>query len=237
MHGLIDKAPVLTLLTALGMLSMLLPPFGVLITKWISIEAASSNLLVAIFLALGSAFTTVYYIKWLGTILSKPTDSLKAKQHIDLFGFIPVAALGAVIIGASIAITRIFNTFVSPEVIELLKSKNQLVSDNGRVYSNLGSFNDVNVFLVLIVIVLVVFIARKYFFQPKIKKVYLCGENNKDENYNLNFRNGLAQYEEANVGNIYLSKVINEPAITYASNILTFLFLIIVLTGGLICLR
>ena len=49
---------------------MLLPPFGVLLTKWVSMEAASNNPVVIIFLVLGSALTTVYYSKWLGTILS-----------------------------------------------------------------------------------------------------------------------------------------------------------------------
>ena len=74
MSGLIKKAPLLTTLAALGMISMLLPPFGVLLTKWVSMEAASSNPIVIVFLILGSALTTVYYAKWLGTILSSSMD-------------------------------------------------------------------------------------------------------------------------------------------------------------------
>ncbi|MGB9928186.1 MAG: NADH-quinone oxidoreductase subunit L, partial [Methanosarcina sp.] len=57
MSGLIKKAPLLTTLAALGMVSMLLPPFGVLLTKWVSMEAAASNPIVIVFLILGSALT------------------------------------------------------------------------------------------------------------------------------------------------------------------------------------
>lgn len=87
MSGLIKKAPLLTILAALGMVSMLLPPFGVLLTKWVSMQAASQNPIVIVFLILGSALTTVYYAKWLGTIMSSTMDknvvTHKKPEHIS----------------------------------------------------------------------------------------------------------------------------------------------------------
>ena len=93
MSGLIKKAPLLTMLASLGMVSMLLPPFGVLLTKWVSMEAASSNPIVIIFLILGSALTTVYYAKWLGTILSSTMDK-NAVHHTKPETYFPLSFLG-----------------------------------------------------------------------------------------------------------------------------------------------
>ena len=93
MSGLIKKAPLLTMLAALGMVSMLLPPFGVLLTKWVSMEAASSNPIVIVFLILGSALTTVYYAKWMGTILSSTMDK-NAVHHTKPETYFPLSFLG-----------------------------------------------------------------------------------------------------------------------------------------------
>ena len=93
MSGLIKKAPLLTMLISLGMISMLLPPFGVLLTKWVSMEVASSNPIVSIFLILGSALTTVYYVKWLGTILSSTMDK-NAVHHLKPETYFPLSFLG-----------------------------------------------------------------------------------------------------------------------------------------------
>ncbi len=90
MSGLIKKAPLLTSIAALGMVSMLLPPFGVLLTKWVSMEAASSNPVVVVFLVLGSALTTVYYSKWLGTIMSSSMDK-NAVPHKKLETYFPLS--------------------------------------------------------------------------------------------------------------------------------------------------
>ncbi|MBR4749461.1 MAG: NADH-quinone oxidoreductase subunit L [Abditibacteriota bacterium] len=68
MQGLLKKMPFTTMVTAVGIISMLLPPFGVLLTKWIAIEAAVWSPLVLIFIILGSAFTIVFWAKWIGII-------------------------------------------------------------------------------------------------------------------------------------------------------------------------
>lgn len=77
MPSLIHINPKLALITCFGLISMILPPFGVLVTKLITIESASSNPIIAILLILGSTLTTLYYIKWMGSLLSYLLINLK----------------------------------------------------------------------------------------------------------------------------------------------------------------
>jgi ech hydrogenase subunit A len=234
MAGLIRKAPIVTILTAFGMLSMIVPPFGVLITKWISIEAAAKNPFVTIFLVLGSALTSVYYIKWLGTILAHPVIDIKPKYKLDITTYFPLGALGIGILVTSIFITPIFNKFVSPEVIELLRAQNQLIGKNGKVYSQIGSFNDAIVFLVLITTFILFLIVRKLILVPKIKNVYMCGENVPVEDKRLRFRDGMGNVDKAVVGNIYFTKIIDEERFTKLGYAISIIMLLTALIGGLI---
>lgn len=234
MTGLIDEAPIVTILTAFGMLSMIIPPFGVLITKWISIEAAANNPLVTIFLVLGSACTTVYYVKWLGTILAHPVNNLKPKFYLRATTYFPLGFLGAAILTTSIFITRIFNFFVSPEVMELLHSRNQLVGRFGKVSSQIGSFNGAIVLAVIAATIILFLLVKKIAIRPNIKKVYMCGENASTSNEDLRFRNGLLEKEKSMVGNLYLSHVIDEDNITKVSYIVSITIIFVAVVGGLI---
>lgn len=234
MTGLIRKAPGLTILCVFGILSMILPPFGVLITKWISIEASANNPFVTIFLILGSAFTSAYYIKWLGTLLSYPVNDLKPRYKMEFTTCFPLIVLGLGILLTSIFLARIFNIFVSPEVSGLLKSENQLFANRTSVYSKVGSFNGAIVFTVIIAALAIFFLIRKFLLSPDIKKVYLCGENDADSNGVLEFRSGNGGKEQAVVSNLYLYNTINEEKLTAFGYVFSVAMLLITFVGGLL---
>lgn len=233
MTGLINKAPKIAMLAALGMLSMIIPPFGVLITKWISIEASASNPIVTIFLVLGSACTTVYYVKWLGTILAHPVNDLKPRIQLSTTTKFPLLFLGAVIVVSSIFITKIYNFFVSTEVTGILHKGSQLVAENGKVSSPIGSFNDAIILAVVAATILLVLLVKKIVLRPNIKKVYMCGENSSESNDDLKFRNGLLQGEKSVIGNLYLSNVIDEVNITKFGYIVSITIILVAVIGGL----
>jgi ech hydrogenase subunit A len=89
-EGLLARLPTTTIIMIVGMLSMFLPPFGMLFGKWVAIDAiiTSSNLgfLIIISLVLiGSAATTLYYAKWLGHMLVLPQSGKKlGKEQLPL---------------------------------------------------------------------------------------------------------------------------------------------------------
>lgn len=72
MRGLFASMPVTAVLTVLGVLTMILPPFGMLLGKWMAIESASGNLFTIVMVALGSSLTVVYWARWAGSMMSFP---------------------------------------------------------------------------------------------------------------------------------------------------------------------
>lgn len=235
MTGLIGKAPWLAILTAFGMLSMLLPPFGVLVTKWISLEAASNNPLLIILLAIGSAFTSVYYIQWLGTILANPVKDLKRKGHEAWTTSFSLAFLGVIILVVTLLVTPIFNYFVSPEVNSLLNTAdNGILSSGNVVTSSLGSFNALAVCLTFAGIIVIIAIFRAKFFNPTLKRIYMCGENNSDSDTSMEFRFAGEQRVDANIGNLYLTRMFDENTITKVGYVVSIAMIIGILIGGLL---
>ncbi|AKB46683.1 Energy-conserving hydrogenase (ferredoxin), subunit A [Methanosarcina sp. Kolksee] len=229
MSGLINKAPLLTSIAALGMVSMLLPPFGVLLTKWVSMEAASNNPVVIVFLVLGSALTTVYYSKWLGTILSSSMDK-NAVPHKKLETYFPLSVLGLSIIGTSIFIFSIYDYFIKPQVAILLGNAPNVTGQAGQFASEVGAFTYAAIFAVLALAILI-YLATKNMFTPRMSSYYMCGENNLERD-RLMFRNGLCSYEKSSVSNIYLQNIFGESKLTTLGYAISIILIVIALAGG-----
>jgi ech hydrogenase subunit A len=229
MSGLINKAPLLTTLAALGMVSMLLPPFGVLLTKWVSMEAASSNPVVIVFLILGSALTTVYYAKWLGTILSSSMDK-NAVPHKKPETYFPLSFLGLAIVVTSIFVFSIYNYFIKPQVEILLKAAPAISGQAGQFTSEIGAFAYAAIFVVLALAILI-YLATKNMFTPRKANYYMCGENNLEKD-GLMFRNGICSYDKSSVSNIYLQNTFGESKLTTLGYAVSIILIVIALAGG-----
>ncbi len=231
MAGLIKKAPLLTLLASLGMVSMLLPPFGVLLTKWVSMEAAAQNPVVIVFLILGSALTTVYYAKWLGTILSSTMDK-NAVTHKKPETYFPLSFLGLCIVVTSILVFPIYDSFIKPQVETLLNIAPTVSGEAGQFTSEIGAFAYAAIFVVLVLAILIYF-AVKNMFAPRTANYYMCGENNLEKD-SLMFRNGLCAYDKSSVSNIYLQDIFGESKLTTLGYAISILLIVLALAGGLL---
>lgn len=231
MSGLIKKAPLLTMLAALGMVSMLLPPFGVLLTKWVSMEAASSNPIVIVFLILGSALTTVYYAKWMGTILSSTMDK-NAVHHAKPETYFPLTFLGLSIVATSILVFSIYDYFIRPQVEILLKTAPVISGEAGQFTSEIGAFAYAAIFIVLALAILIYFAVRSM-YTPRMSNYYMCGENNLERD-GLMFRNGLCSYDKSSVSNIYLQNTFGENKLTTVGVVISILLIILALAGGML---
>lgn len=231
MAGLIKKAPYLTTLAALGMVSMLLPPFGVLLTKWVSMEAASNNPIVIVFLILGSALTTVYYAKWLGTILSSTMDKY-AVHNKKAETYFPLSVLGFSIVVSSILVFPIYDYFVKPQVEILLKAAPNVSGQAGLFTSEIGEFAYVAIFVVL-ALSIILYLATKNMFTPRKAGYYMCGENNLERD-KLMFRNGLCSYDKSSVSNIYLQNTFGESKLTTIGYAISIILIVIALAGGVL---
>jgi ech hydrogenase subunit A len=114
MRGLAARMPQTAWITITGILTMLLPPFGVLMAKWLAIESASGQLVVVTMMALGSALTVVYWARWAGTLLAAPGGERPAPEALPALIRLPLLALVAGAVLLSVAAPQVYDLAIAP---------------------------------------------------------------------------------------------------------------------------
>ena len=236
MQGLFKKMPFTTVITVIGMISMLLPPFGVLTTKFLAIEAAVHQPLVLLSIILGSALTIVFWAKWIGIIL---TMSYKPKFYLEKLTFSMKAALSvliAFVMTASIGIVPLYNQFVKPQVALFnIVDKEQLVGTgmgiwiqkiNNAVYGGFASI----LFFIVVLVLMVAIPFFSYRIKPtRLKPPYLCGDNTDEDYKGIEFISPGDKVETVVVRNYYMQGVFGEEKLTLWCNIVAGALVIIIL--------
>ncbi|ACL77660.1 NADH-quinone oxidoreductase subunit L [Ruminiclostridium cellulolyticum] len=236
MQGLFKKMPFTTVITVIGQVSMLLPPFGVLITKWMAIETAIHLPLVLVFIILGSAFTIVFWSKWIGIIL---TMSYKPKYYMEKLSFSIKAALSvliALVMAASIGIVPLYNQFVKPQITAFNIADKEMLSGTGMglwlekvnqvVY---GGFSSIIFFGVILLLIVAIPIIINRIKPARLKPPYLCGSNVDDDLRGLEFVSPADKVEKVVVRNYYMASVFGENKLTFWSNLSAGAIIIIML--------
>ncbi len=241
MEGLAAKAPLTTLITTVGILSMFLPPFGMLLGKWLALEAAYMVPLAAIFFVLASTLTIVFWTKWLGRLLQVlpkigwPREKLSLSYSVPLW----LLLIGIFVIGMGVG--PIYQNFI-------LSATNNVITGNqiipigwhsliltGTAFVEkgiLGIFLVWPLFLILAVALLLplLFIGLK----PKeLRPVYLCGEQTGD----LDTDEWLAEADvktKFQLGGYYYQKVLGEKTLDPWVNTIAIVILVIMLGYGVI---
>lgn len=194
-------------------------------------EAASNNPIVIVFLILGSALTTVYYAKWLGTILSSSMDK-NAVHHKKPETYFPLSFLGLAIVATSILVFQVYDYFIRPQVEILLATAPSVSGQAGQFTSEIGAFAYAAIFAVL-ALAIILYLATKNMFTPRMAGYYMCGENNMERD-KLMFRNGLCAYEKSSVANVYLQNTFGESKLTTLGYAISIILIVIALAGGVL---
>lgn len=231
MEGIMNKMPFTATVAVIGAVSMLLPPFGVLISKWLAIEAAVRMPVVLILIVIGSAFTLVFWTKWIGKLLSfyQVEKVVVEKLHPSILLTLSIMGTGVII--ASISIVPLFNFFVSPQFANLPGFRitgrgGFLQVTDGDI---IGSFAYLPLFVVLAGVVFSIpFILRKT-TPEKIRHPYFCGEDCEIEG-NIGFRGEADMATYTSLGNYYLRTIFSEETLNIWLSI-TGIVLIVALFG------
>ncbi len=119
-EGLLGKLPLTTTVMIAGMVSMFLPPFGMLIGKWVTVDAVAASPLyiglpLVLLVILGSGATTFYYAKWIGYMTVMP-NSLEKKKDEELEGPYKLSMTGLLALDVliSVGIAFVINNLVTP---------------------------------------------------------------------------------------------------------------------------
>jgi ech hydrogenase subunit A len=179
-EGLLAKLPKTTIIMIFGMLSMFLPPFGMLLGKWVAIDAISAastmGLLIMLMLVLiGSAATTLYYAKWLGHMLVLPQSGKKlGNEELPLQYSISLLSLLSLSVIMGVAASSVIGAVVLPSLP--MGYISYLSGNLFSIETPYGSFLSYPFWIGIIAIFFVgVLIAHRK--GGIVKTPYVCGEN------------------------------------------------------------
>lgn len=116
MRGLFAEMPKTAIIITFGVLTMILPPFGMLLGKWMAIESAADNLFIISMLALGSALTVVYWARWAGVLMGTHYEGATKTEDTGVLTQGPLVALLSIVVILSIAAPFIYLKMIAPEL-------------------------------------------------------------------------------------------------------------------------
>ena len=224
MAGLFRRMPRTSVIVIIGILTMLLPPFGVLMSKWMIMEASANNLFVIVMLAMGSALTLVYWARWAGRIMG--TRDEKAVPEIQpalTRGPLLILCAGAVVL--AVFTPGIYNALISP----LFRVAPIAVTGMGTLTSATGGFALIPILAALGAALLV---ALKAMGNRKVRIVapYTAGANTGEEGTYVGPMNVPVPFSS---GNLYLGELFSEARLTTWINALAAALIVLMLGGAL----
>lgn len=149
MRGVYARMPVTSLITVVAILTMILPPFGMLLGKWMAVESAASSLPLIMMLALGSALTVVYWARWAGSVMSAPFQGKIIVEIQPLLTRVPLVGLCVGAVLASIGSPWLYTGLVESAVAVFGPAPYAIV--NGVFGNAASAFAVVPLFIVVIV--------------------------------------------------------------------------------------
>lgn len=217
MKGLIKRVPELAFVTVVGILSLMIAPFGMLLSKWLALEAASLHLAVALMMAAGSAVTVMFYSRWVGYILSKvdvkaQVEEETVKAEVPRGMSLPLKTLACLAVLMSLFVSKLFEVFVEPEM-DVMHLELGIKAGYGYIGGAVGGFAVMPVFVSIALVVAAALAAMK---RPRLYTTpYVCG---------LGFDEGSG-YE---VKNYYLKSFFDEKSAERIMDIFSIAMILVI---------
>jgi len=228
MRGLYADMPVTALVTVMGVVMMIMPPFGVIIGKWMAMEAAAGDFFIIILIALGSALTVLYWARWSGILMSDPfAGKFKAESQ----PLLTWAALGSLCLGgAAFSLTApwIYEWVITPaesEYYSLAYASRWGILENG-----IGVFPVLPLGLVAVAGFVIAIWAVRKAVGARVVPPYLSGIQTSEPGV---FTGPMNVATRAEARNYYLSTIFGEDKLTTWLNLTAGVLLILVVGGAL----
>jgi ech hydrogenase subunit A len=228
MRGLYAVMPLTALITVSGVIMMIMPPFGVLLSKWMAMEAAAQNLYVIVMIALGSALTVIYWARWAGTLMSDPFAGRFRPEQQPVLTWL---ALGPLCIGAaalSVLAPWLYLRMIAPMLTGPYSPAYAFKA--GGLENAYGTFAILPLSAVAIAGLIVAVMALKRAFRAKIVSPYLSGIQTGEPSM---FRGPMNQSVKAEAKNYYLDTIFGEARLTDWVNLGGGILLTLIIGGAL----
>ena len=228
MRGLYAVMPLTALITVSGVIMMIMPPFGVLLSKWMAMEAAARNLYVIVMVSLGSALTVIYWARWAGTLMSDPFAGRFRPEHQPVLTWL---ALGPLCVGGGV-MSVLAPWLYTRMIVPMLASPYTPAYMNkaGSLENVYGTFAVLPLSVVALLGLVVAVIALKRAFHAKIASPYLSGIQTGEPSM---FLGPMNQPVKAEAKNYYLDTIFGEARLTDWVNLGGGILLTLILGGAL----
>jgi ech hydrogenase subunit A len=232
MDNLFVRMPTLARFMALGIIVMFIAPFGMLISKWATIVSLveTSNLVLLIILAFGSALTFMFWAKWLGKLLGIAQQGTNLEKNVHVSEWSAISLMTACALGLSVAFPFVSKYVVVPYLmrigVEALPATSGLWNTSSLVAIDFDSL------LIMALIVLTLLLSFVVFFGRSKKRkvpIYLGGVGLDFEN--RTYRDSLSKESTATQRNWYMEGWFGERRLTAIMNTMC----ITVICFGVVC--
>jgi ech hydrogenase subunit A len=228
MRGLYAAMPITALITVAGVIMMIMPPFGVLLSKWMAMEAAARNLYAIVMISLGSALTVMYWARWAGTLMSDPFAGRFRPERQPALTWL---ALGSLCGGAGL-LSVAAPWFYQRMIVPLLTSPYtpSYTARDGVLMNAYGDFAILPLSVVALLGLAVAVIALRRAFKARIVSAYLSGIHTGEPS---EFRGPMGRPVKAEAKNYYLDSIFGEKRLTDWVNLGGGILMTLILGGAL----
>lgn len=226
MRGVFNRMPRTAVITVIAITSMLLPPFGVLICKWMAIESASHNLFATAMIAVGSSIGFMVYGRWAGIMMSapyRPDIRMNPRSPLRISALVGLAGC---VIGFSAITPWIYVLLVDPMMLGAYSVR------FGGFESEVGVFTVFPLSFVLGAALFFAYHRARKSVKADMTPMYMGGVHSggvQDES----FIGPMGQIVQLETGNYYFQKCFAEDQATFWVNHIAVGLLVLMLGGAL----
>jgi ech hydrogenase subunit A len=196
-----------------GILGMFLAPFGMLISKWATLQAFINvnPPILALLLAFGSAPTLFFWTKWMGKIISVPQSAVRAIDRASGDEWTALGILALLTIAACGIFPLVAIKAIEPYTIS--------------IFSQSVNLTEGNIVIMAIMLGFMVLLPAGFALYPKkLIRVpsYLAGAN---VNGSLTYKGAMGIDREIGLRNYYLAEFLSEKKLTTAGIVTTLIII------------
>ena len=237
MRGLYKIMPRVAVITLFGIVTMMLPPFGALLAKWIAIEASASAPafmpVLVVLIAFGSALTVLFWARWAGLLLgSDPlSDKRPVPEHLDGTMSFALRTLLYGAIALSLFVPWIFSG-IEQSNASLFGVEGMFASDWGILTNGRGLFAVYPMFFLLALGMWYALRQSKKAERGPCALPYLSGIQYVQDG-KVGFNGPLNTFVEPKSSNYYMEAWFGEQTLTGRINTIAIVLMVVML-GGLL---
>ncbi|MEJ2690508.1 MAG: proton-conducting transporter membrane subunit, partial [Deltaproteobacteria bacterium] len=202
MRGLAIALPVTGIIAIIAILALILPPFGMLLGKWLLLESGAANLTFFILLVVGNGCTLLYWMRLTGTLITGAAGVPVLRESKIGFIHIPQIILCLAVFVLSALAPQLF--FWSGQAMASLWEKAGIVAAGltaGPVRAS--SFPFLPLLLVALVFAIWALAAVRAALRTGPVAPYLAGANASEEG--ASFVGPMNHFVQSQLGNYYLT--------------------------------